>query len=452
MHTDPRGHTITTTSKEAATKFSDAVEMFIQRQVNVVPVLQESIEADPHCAMSQATFGLMLHGARNAGLKANMHSTLEKAQSAASGSSHREQHYINALSCACDGDLFATVDCFEKILKDNPNDLLALTLAQGELFWLGEMQHSSRLSTAVAKDWQEDIPGFSEFLAVRAFDLEETGNYKEAEAAGRQAVSLRHTNIWGAHAVAHVLLMQGRHKDGLDWLTNKHDSWTQTNQMKFHIWWHQCLFHLERKEHDAVLEHYDRWVRNRSEDLVIAMPDLYIDIQNGASMLWRLELAGIDVGDRWQEMAELAIHRLDDMSSPFTSAHYAVILAATGQLDQCEQLIEHMRAFSTSSNQTLAQRYLDAAIPAAVGAVAHRKGDYEKTLSTMLPARHQFWQMGGSHAQQDLFHQIMVDAAVKLKQQDTAALLLQEIEAIGFTEPARNVAYEAAGNLVHESK
>ena len=448
MHTDHRGHTITTTSKDAATKFSDAVERFVQRQINVVSILQESIDADPHCAMSQATFGLMLHGARNTGFKASMQTTLEKARATASGSSRREQHYVNALSCACDGDLHATVDCFENILKQHPNDLLALTLAQGELFWLGEMQQSSRLSASVAKDWREDIPGYSEFLGLRAFDLEETGNYKDAEAAGRKAVSLRHTNVWGAHAVAHVLLMQRRHQEGLDWLTDKQSSWSQTNQMKFHIWWHQCLFHLERNEYDALLEHYDRWIRNRNDDLVIAMPDLYIDIQNGASMLWRLEHSGVDVGDRWQEMAELAIHRLEDMSSPFTSAHYAVILAATGQHEQCDRLIEHMRAFAKNSKQTLSQRYTDAAIPAAEGAVAHRKGNYKKTLTIMLPARHHLWQMGGSHAQQDLFHQIMVDAAVKLKQHDTAALLLQEIEAIGFTEPARNVAYKAAGEFL----
>lgn len=448
MHTDTRGHAITTSSKDAAENFNKATEMFLQRQIDVVPVLQQAIDADPDCSMTQATFGLMLHGARNASLKAGMESTLVKAQAASQGSTEREQQYVNALSCACEGNLFGAVNCFENILKDNPNDLLALTLAQGELFWLGEMQQSSRLSQSVATDWHETVPGFPEFLSVRAFDLEETGHFQQAEATGRQSVALRNTNIWGAHAVAHVLLMQGRHKDGLDWLSDKQGNWSQTNQMKFHIWWHQCLFHLERKEHDAVLEHYDRWVRNRNEDLVVAMPDLYIDMQNGASLLWRLELAGVNVGDRWHEMAELAEQRLNDMNSPFTSAHYAVILAATGQFELCDKLLEYMNSFAETGKHTLAARYADAAIPAAVGAIAHRNGNYKKTLDAMLPARHQFWQMGGSHAQQDLFHQILVDAAVKLNKRDIAATLLHEIEALGFNEPARNVAYEAAGKLV----
>jgi hypothetical protein len=32
-----------------------------------------------------------------------------------------------------------------------------------------------------------------------------------------------------------------------------------------------------------------------------ALPDLYIDVQNAASMLFRLERQGINVGDRWIE-------------------------------------------------------------------------------------------------------------------------------------------------------
>ncbi len=449
MHTDIRGHSLTTDSKEAAADFSTAIDMFTQRQVDVVPVLQKSIDSDPQFTMAQATFGLMLHGARNANLKANMQSALTQAKVAYSHSTRREQQYVDALECACNGDLFAMVACYENILNDHPTDLLALNLAQGELFWLGEMQHSNRLSDMAMPHWNENIPGYSEYLSVRAFDLEETNQFLEAEKAGKQSVALRSTNIWGAHAVAHVFLMQGRHREGLEWLSSKQDNWSNTNQMKFHIWWHQCLFHLERKEHDAVLEHYDRWVRNRSDALMVAMPDLYIDMQNGSSMLWRLEHAGVSTGNRWQEMAELAARRIDDMNSTFTSAHYAVIFAATGQFELCAKLIANMQSFAQSNNHTLAKRYADAAIPAAIGAVAHRKGDYQQTLEAMLPARNHFWQMGGSHAQQDLFHQILVDAAVKLKQKDTAALLLQEIEARGFTEPTRNVAYQAAGKLVH---
>lgn len=37
--------------------------------------------------------------------------------------------------------------------------------------------------------------------------------------------------------------------------------------------------------------------------LTVASPDVYIDVQNAASMLFRLQRLGVDVSDRWMELA-----------------------------------------------------------------------------------------------------------------------------------------------------
>ncbi len=443
MYTDVRGHIITTDNQSAAIACSDAIEKFIQRKIDVVPLLQKSLQADPDCAFTQAVFGLMLHGARNSNLRANTAATLATAQQCHTPTTERERMYVAALESAVAGDLYGLVGCYEKILNEDPTDLLTLVLAQGELFWLGDMKQSLQLSQKVHSSWNREISGYADYLSVRAFDLEEAGQYVLAEACGREGVALDKHNVWGAHAVAHVLFMQGRHAEGVDWLQGLQDHWQDTNQMKFHIWWHQCLFYLEQKQFDAVLDGYDRWVRNLDESLMQAIPDLYIDMQNGASMLWRLEHAGVDVGNRWHEMAELAHPRISDMSSPFTSAHFAIILAAVGQFEDCDALLEYMRKFANTESHSLASRYADAAIPAAVGAVAHRRGDYQAAFTAMMPARHAFWQMGGSHAQQDVFFQILVDAAFKAGHRAEAKALLNEIEVIGFSEPSQRVAYEA---------
>lgn len=442
--------TITTDNSLAAQACEQAIEKFTQRKIDVVPCLQEAMDADPDCGFAQAVYGLMLHGARQSSLAPAINEVLANASRVQKRMTVREQHYVSALAHGAAGDLFAMVDSYECILRDNPTDILALTLCQGELFWLGEMKRSQQVSASVAAEWNATIPGYADFLACRAFDLEECGMYDQAETAGREAVELRASNVWGAHAVAHVLLMQGRSEEGVNWLGGLQHNWLETNQMKFHIWWHQCLFHLERQEHDAVLESYDLWIRNRDQPLVQAMPDLYIDLQNGSSMLWRLELAGVSVGERWQEMAELVTPRTDDMSSAFTSAHYAMILAAVGDYDGCERLIEQMNAFAVSGTHTLASRYQLAAIPAAEAAVAHRRGDFQQVLDKLLPARQSLWQMGASHAQRDVFFQILVDAAAKLKRHDLLKSLLQEIEILGFAEPSQRVGYaHAAGQLRH---
>ena len=198
---------------------------------------------------------------------------------------------------------------------------------------------------------------------------------------------------------------------------------------------------LDRGETDAVLDVYDAWVRNRDLDLLRAMPDLYIDMQNGASMLLRLELRGVDVGGRWDELCELTLPRLDDHTSPFTSAHFAVILAACGRFDEADRLVTSMQAFAAEPDNTLAPRYGVAAVPAARAAVAHARGDHEAVLEALFPARQMLWQMGGSHAQRDLFFLILADSARRLDRRDLMPILIDDIAQAGFSDPAARVGY-----------
>jgi len=441
MFTDVRGYEITAASKDAADACALAMENYSRRSSDVAPQVMRSLEADPDCALANALFGLLMHGAKHVALRPKLDSSLARAKQHSQGITKREQHYVNALEHAANGHLFETVACYEAILADNPTDGFAQSLLQAELFWLGDMGRALESSKKIAPHWNESVPGYSEFLANYAFELEEAGHYAEAEEAGKKAVSLVPENIWATHAVTHVLYMQGRHNEGFDWIEGLQNNWDGLNQMQFHIWWHKSLFMLEQGKHDDILVAYDAWIRNKDHKLVQAMPDLYIDLQNGASILWRLELAGVDVGNRWQEMAELVLNRIDDNNSPFTSAHFAVILAAVGDYDSCDRLIQSMQDFALNDSQTLASHYSKAAIPAALAAVAHRRGDYALVLEMLLPYRQNLWMMGGSHAQQDLFFQILVSAAAMAGKRELVDSLLSEIEQIGFVEPAQRAGY-----------
>lgn len=444
MVTDVRDHRITATDGAAAASCSLAIENFVQRKSDVVPHLLTAMEADPECGFATTVFGLLMHGARNANLSPQIADALVKSEALRPTMTKREQLYVDALGLFAKGKLYGGIECFEAILGDHPTDALALALCQGELFWLGDMPRSLNVSSSIDKAWSESVPGYADYLAIRAFDLEEDCQYTAAETMGKKSVALRSSNIWGAHAVAHVLYMQARHQDGIDWLEPLQNEWGSCNQLMFHVWWHQCLFHLERGEHDAVIEYYDQWVRNRAHPLMQLVPDLYIDIQNGASMLWRLEHAGVDVGERWEEMADLVLTRVEDMSNPFTSAHFAVVLAAVGNYSACEQLVKTMQAFTANADIPLSGRYQRSALPAARAAIAHRRGAYDQVVEILLPVRQSIANMGGSHAQQDLFYQILVDATLKIGNVELSQQLLAEIEKIGFAEPARRAGYQAA--------
>ena len=139
-----------------------------------------------------------------------------------------------------------------------------------------------------------------------------------------------------------------------------------------HLWWHRALFHLERREFDAVLDLYDRRFRNLSAPLTQAQPDLYIDVQNAASMLMRLELLGLDVGDRWSEIADKAQARVGDCLSAFTLPHWMMALAAAGRDDAAQRMLDALRA-TQAGQGTVARIVAEVALPVSEAVLMHRK-------------------------------------------------------------------------------
>ena len=186
-----------------------------------------------------------------------------------------------------------------QILADHPRDILAFRLAHFVNFWLGRAGAMLNSVQAVAPQWSADLPGYGAILGCTCFANEECGHYTEAEEAGRAAIERDPGDLWAGHGVAHVMEMQGRRSEGLLWLERLAPHWDGSNNLRHHLWWHASMFRLEHGDHAGVLALYDAQFRNLRSPLVEAQPDLYIDVQNAASMLWRLARHGVDVGDRW---------------------------------------------------------------------------------------------------------------------------------------------------------
>ena len=168
--------------------------------------------------------------------------------------------------------------------------------------------------------------------------------------------------------------MQGRHAEGIAWLDELERHWQGGNNLLHHLWWHRALFHLERREFDAVLELYDERFRNLASPLTQAQPDLYIDVQNAASMLFRLERLGIDVGARWNEIADKAEARIGDCLSAFTLPHWMMALAATGREASARRMLDGMRAFGAGEG-TVSASSARSRCRSAEAVAAHRRGE-----------------------------------------------------------------------------
>jgi len=249
--------------------------------------------------------------------------------------------------------------------------------------------------------------------------------------------------------VAHVLEMQGRRGEGLAWPESLAPLWEGSDNLRHHLWWHAALFRLERAEHDAVLVLYDQHIRNLRSPLLEVQPDLYIDAQNAASMLWRLQRQGVNVGDRWAELADHAEARSGDCLSVFTLPHWMMALAATGRDAAAQRILTAMRGFAQGPG-TLSKLVADVASPVTEAVPSHGRGEYSRAVALIRPVLGRMHELGGSHAQQDVLEQLSLDAAMRAGLLDDARTLLERVAGrhpvplhrrAGYARAARQVSF-----------
>jgi hypothetical protein len=329
--------------------------------------------------------------------------------------------------------------------------VLAFRLHHFNAFWSGRPERMLAAVERVLPHWPVGLPGWGAVLACRAFANEECGSYVVAEAAGREALALDTGNLWAAHAVAHVMEMQGRRGEGIAFLDGLERHWEGANNLAHHLWWHRAMYHLERREFAAALDLYDRRFRDLASPLVAAMPDFTTDVQNAASMLFRLELRGVEAGGRWTELADKAEARIGDWLSPFTLPHRMMALAATGRWQAAARMLEGLRGAGRSNRAgTVAPVLRDAAAPVCEAVLAHRRGDFAGAVAAMRPALGALGRLGGSHAQQDVLEQLFLDAAMKAGAEEDARTLLERVAGRHPVPPERRVGYaEAARRVAH---
>ena len=392
---------ISTTVAAAGDAFNRALKSFAGYDADLPEHAQAALQADPQFVLGHCLWGyFMMLAYSRATVPAAADAQRAAAQHAA-GATPRERAHGSALGRWIAGDLDSALREWEAILAAWPRDVLALRLLHANYFWLGRAGEMRASLERVAPHWGDD----SGFLACLAFALEETGDYAAAERMGRRAVELDPTDVWGAHAVAHVLEMQRRPAEGLAWLAGLEQHWRGKGLFLHHLWWHAAMFHLARREFDAVLELYDRRFRDLSSPLTAAMPDFYVDVQNAASMLLRLELRGVNVGSRWSELADKAQARIGDLLSAFSLPHWMMALAATGR---------DAHAMLQAMGQSASPVVREVALPVCQAVLSHRRGEHQQVVSLISPLQGRLQELGGSHAQRDVLAQLFADARAKL--------------------------------------
>ena len=312
----------------------------------------------------------------------------------------RERAHLRALRAARDGDLAAARGVYDSLLAATPRDAVALWAAQVIDYYLGDSNMLRARVERVLPAWTPGAPGRHAVLAMHAFGLEESGEYEAAEEAAREALELEPGDLRALHALFHVFEMQSRPLAGIRLAAARKQA------LPNHLWWHTALFHMQLARADRSLEILDQ--RLRFDDLD--------DLIDASSLLWRLQLAGVDVGTRFGALAERWAPYAEDAFCAFNDLHAMMAFAAARRWPLAERLISALERRVAEGRGTNTDMTRLVGLPASRALYAFMRGQAgraESLLRGLPPVAHR---IGGSHAQRDVIQLTRAAAAAAARQ------------------------------------
>jgi tetratricopeptide (TPR) repeat protein len=424
----------------SAAALDSAVTDYFGWKGDPIATLQEAVDKDPAFNLGSSAIAslFLLNGFR--GDNPAVTKAISAAEAALPGASSREQRHLAAARAWAEGRIIGATDIWEDILVDYPTDALALRFAHDSYFYLG---HSLSIRDSVARvlpTWDRENPNYGFVLGQYAFGLEEAGELRRAEDVARQAIARNAEDGWAVHAVAHVLETESRQREGIDFLKASRPSWSKAHALSVHNGWHLALYLIEEGRFVEVLADYDRFVAPK------IAADSLLDLVDASAVLWRLELAGADVGARWAPLAAQWMTHVDDHVLVFNDLHIALAVSRAGDPEGVTRLKRSLDDYARNGSGDNREFTVDVGRRLIDGALAFAEGDYAHAVEAILPVRYKVIRIGGSHAQRDLVTQTLIAAAERSGQTSLARALLAERLALRPTDRTKQ-AYERLGGV-----
>lgn len=323
---------------------------------------------------------------------------LDRMRAAERSASERERLFCASVEGWAAQDFRRAMDALDELTVRWPADLCAIKWGQYHAFNLGDQAALLRFGER-ARIAHENTPYAH---GLTAFALEQNHRLEEAEAEGMRASEIALDDAWAHHAVAHVMETQGRARDGARWLSHCAHTWERKGVfIRDHNWWHAALFELSLGREHRTLAIFD-------DKLWGAWPQFPQEQIGAVSMLWRLELAGCDVGDRWAPVVAEARLHTDDHLFPFHDLHYVYALARAGAEGEAARFIEGVKARAEASDGEAAIVWGEICLPAARALHAFVSGRCAEAAALLAPVLPRMHLIGGSHAQRHVFTETLL--------------------------------------------
>ncbi|MGL6210598.1 MAG: tetratricopeptide repeat protein, partial [Paracoccaceae bacterium] len=256
MTTDILGNPVTEASEATLAGINDFIHGFLAYQNKAVNVLAAA-EADPGSCLANAYAAMIWMFLEAPQAPTHAAPFVARALAAAGRATEREAMNARMVAAWAGGDIPGAAALAGEIALAHPRDLTAIKIGQYHLFNQGDAPGMLRLGLHALPAGQA-----APYLhGMIAFGYEQCHLMTEAEAAARRAMDLEPSDPWAHHALAHVMLTQGRVDEGIEFLESVCAHWAELNSfMRSHNWWHLALFYISRGRAADALASFDAHV------------------------------------------------------------------------------------------------------------------------------------------------------------------------------------------------
>jgi len=405
---DAYGLELSTSDRAAVDAYDRGVRALLGFGADTVECFRAAVAADPDFALARAGLAVSLYLLEKI---PEGRAQMELATGVAASLPSRERRHVEALALWVAGRGNEALPLMKALLAEHPRDLLLMQRLYFIYFWQGRSAEMLELTESVRPALSDD----SYTLGYHAFALEENRRFDEALPLAERALALNPKNAWAVHAVAHVLYERGENDRGIDALPPKIHPCDHLGYFRNHLLWHLALLHLAEGRYERV----GKMFQSVFGDIPIAIGS---DLQDSVSLAWRLDLFGHPDPKRWAHLGAAARGWLDMPLLLFHDLHVGMALASSGDWTSAELQLERLRGRGKKSrNVTLPE----VVVPLLEGLHAFARGEYAEAVRKIDPIEGRIVEVGGSHAQREVFHDTLLAATLRADLEDRASALLE---------------------------
>jgi len=406
--TDLYGNPVSSGSRAAVDAYDRGVRGLLGFSADIIDSFRSALAADPDFVLARAALATSLYLAEKI---PEGRAEIDRAAAAAASLPLRERRHVEALALWVGGRAPDAVRLIKECLVEHPRDMVLMQRLYYIYFWQGRSAEMLELTQSV----RHALGGDGFMLGYHAFALEENRRFDEALPLAERAIAMNPRDAWAVHTVAHVLYERGENARGVDLLPLRIDPCDHLGYFKNHLLWHLALMHLAEGRYD----HVGRLFESVFGDIPITVGS---DLQDSVALAWRLDLYGRPDPQRWKRLGAAARGWLEMPLLLFHDLHVGMALAAAGDWSAAEKQLDRLRERGKKSRHPTLPEVV---VPLMEGLHAFAREDYHDAVAKIAPIDERIIEVGGSHAQREVFHDTLLEAALRAGEAERARPLLE---------------------------